>query len=161
MESMEGYSVDDLWFDSNGPTPLEERRLRILKTLASAMSQLNRFWSTEIGSPEFADDTSIPTYQPCLVDDEAAQMECMRNGIDKIIFREAGPFQTCNEYFETLLAMQAPAVDSFTSGIHKLVRIMIQLIPPSPDFVLAHPDLDVQNVLVSEDGTLTALARLG
>ena len=55
--------------------------------------------------------------------------------------------------------------DKFSIGLHQLLRMMIRCLPPSvaseetdrESFVLAHPDLDSQNLLVSEDGTVTAL----
>ena len=55
--------------------------------------------------------------------------------------------------------MQSRTSDSFTSRIRQLPRKKIQLIPPSPDFIRAHPGLNVQNVLVSGDGKLTAMPR--
>jgi hypothetical protein len=61
--------------------------------------------------------------------------------------------------------MQKLPQDKFAIGVHELLRMMIRFLPPSlteptslsESFVLAHPDLDVQNVLVTEDGTLAAL----
>lgn len=39
-----------LWFDDRGPTPLEQRRLNILKQLAQAMSQLSTHRFDKIGA---------------------------------------------------------------------------------------------------------------
>jgi len=53
--------------------------------------------------------------------------------------------------------MQSRPSDSFPSRIRRLRRKRIQLIPPSPDFIRAHPGLNVQNILVAVDGNLTTL----
>ena len=157
MKFVEGHIVGEVWFDSNGPTPLEERRLRILETVASAMSQLSKFSFAEIGSLEFLEGSDIPTIRQCNVFDEAAQLAGHGDDIDETPFRKIGPFQSSTEYLEALLDMQAPTSQPYLQGVRQLLRIMIRLLPHSDRFVLAHPDLDVQNVLVSEDGTLTAL----
>lgn len=41
MQFAEGSPVCKLWWDEIGPTPLEERRHRILDNIASAMSQIS------------------------------------------------------------------------------------------------------------------------
>ncbi|KAL7275046.1 hypothetical protein RUND412_002040 [Rhizina undulata] len=71
MEFVEGSPASEVWFDT-GPTPLEERRLRILDTVTSAMSQLVNFRFNEIGSVQFSskdDDASLDSMiiiGPCL-----------------------------------------------------------------------------------------------
>ncbi|KAI5783397.1 hypothetical protein FPQ18DRAFT_419358 [Pyronema domesticum] len=53
MEFAEGFSVFEKWFDDTGPTPKEERQMRILDTTAAAMSQLRKFEFDKIGSLQF------------------------------------------------------------------------------------------------------------
>ena len=36
-------ALDTLWFDQDGPTPLEERQRRALEIIAEAISQLRNF----------------------------------------------------------------------------------------------------------------------
>ena len=167
MDSVEGFQVSEKWFDNTGPTPLQERRLRILDTVATAMSQLSQFQFDKIGSLQFDSDSYYPTdIGPCNVVDEAVSLESTPSASDPCInYRKIGPFDTSREYFKALLSMQKLPQDQFSIGIHQLLKMMIQCIPRSvtakaPEFetfVLAHPDFDSQNVLVSEDGTLTAL----
>jgi hypothetical protein len=165
MDFVEGFPVSEKWFDNTGPTPLQERRLRILGNVAIAMSQLSRFQFDKIGSLQF-DSDSYSNIGQCNVVDEAISLEIPLSASDpSLVFRKIGPFHTSREYFEALLSMQKLPQDRFSLGIHQLLKMMIQCIPPSitantsesETFVLAHPDFDSQKVLVSEDGTLTAL----
>src|SRR5579859_2450454 len=169
MEFVNGFSVDELWFDETGPTPLPLRRIRILKTLAEAMSQLSKFQFDEIGALQFDPDNTLDPKRlvEFNVTDESVDLEDMMSGVDKgPNFRKIGPFDSSFAYFEALLAMQPPPRDHFSIGLHHLLKMMIRCLPPSiatraepcpESFVFAHPDLDCQNVLVSEDGTLAAL----
>jgi hypothetical protein len=168
MEFVDGYSVDELWFDDRGPTPLPLRRIRILKTLAEAMSELRKFQFDKIGALQFDSDNILDPR--CIVEfdvpDESADLRDMESGVDNgPNFRKIGPFDSSCAYFEALLAMQRPPRDPCSIGLHHLLKMVIRCLPPSiaeqepcpESFVFAHPDLDCQNVLVSEDGTLVAL----
>jgi len=169
MEFVDGFSVDELWFKDTGPTPLPLRRIRILQTLAEAMSKLSKFQFDRIGALDFDSDDKILDPKRILefeVEDESAELKDMESGIDKgPLFRRIGPFDSSSAYFEALLAMQEPPQSNCSVGARHLLKLMIRCLPPSlatrepcpESFVLAHPDLGSQNVLVSEDGTLVAL----
>ena len=134
MQFLEGFSVDELWFDKTAPTPLPLRRVRILETLAQAMSRLNRFEFDKIGSLQFeSDDVSAPIIvSEFNVPDEAADLEDMNNAVDRGgNFRMIGPFNSSSAYFEALLSMQKTPKDEFTIGLHHLLRMMIRYLPPS------------------------------
>jgi Phosphotransferase enzyme family len=169
MQFVQGSRVWDVWFDVTGPTPLEERRLRILDTVAVAMFQLNKFRFNKIGSLQFDSDVSKPTgIGPCNVLDEQADLAAMRNELEPAItYLKIGPFNTSREYFKALFHMQEQATYTYAIGMDKLFDMMLDYIPRSvptreaeiepESFVLAHPDFDSQNILVSENGSLTAL----
>jgi len=175
MEFVEGKPVSELWFDDTGPTPLEERRLRILDTVAEAMSQMSKFRFDKIGSLQFGSDASKPTnIGPCNVLDETSELAAMLDGCEPAItFRKIGPFNTSREYFQALLNMQDDPSDPASVGIRELLNMMFQELPRSlptkkleagseieietETFVLAHPDFGPQNVIVSENGSLVAL----
>ena len=169
MDFAEGQRVSELWFDTTGPTPLEQRRLRILDTVAMAMSQLCIFQFDKIGSLQFDSDDLSPTrIGPCNVLDAAADLTAMYDGLEPVLtFRKIGPFDTSREYFEALLSMHDTPEYEYAIGMRQLLRMMLQSIPPSfstkipqtesESFVLAYPDFASQNVLISENGTLTAL----
>ena len=105
MDSVEGFPVSEKWFDTTGPTPLQERRLRILDTVAIAMSQLSQFQFDKIGSLQFDSDSHYSTnIGQCNVVDEAADLEEPSFASDPgVNYRNIGPFDTSREYFEALL----------------------------------------------------------
>lgn len=169
MSFAEGIPVSELWFDATGPTPLEERRLRILDTVAVAMSQLSNFRFDKVGSLQFDSGGSVPTtVGQCNVLDGEADLAAMREGLEPVLtYRKIGPFDTSKEYFEALLSLHKSPNYESALGRRQLLNMMLQSIPlsvpmktsdtESESFVLAHPDFDSQNIYVSEDGTLTAL----
>ena len=164
-----GQPVDELCFDDTGPTPLNLRRIRILESLALAISELSRFQFDKIGFLQFEQDDDLSLSSSMggfTVLDEQADLEDVENGVDGGgNFWKMGPFDVSSVYFEALLSMQKIPQDKFAIGVHQLFRMMIRNLPPSlmeptslsESFVLAHPDLDVQNVLVTGDGALAAL----
>lgn len=57
MSFIPGDTVMSTWFDKGRPTSLEERRPRILVSVAKAVSQLQKFSFDQIGSLRFNDST--------------------------------------------------------------------------------------------------------
>ena len=78
-------------------------------------------------------------------------------------FLEIGPFDSDDgerEYLMSLLDQQPPAAGKLGQGIHQLLRLFMEWMPQDKargSFVISHPDLDLQNVLVDESGTVTGL----
>lgn len=169
MEFVEGTPVSRLWFDETGKTPLEERRQRILDTIAGAMSQLKDFSFNKIGSLQFDGDPRsdlflTPHIGPIITLDEQNEMAQRREGVDTgPLFKIIGPFSNSQEYLTALLDGQGSPECSYSIGMHKLLRMMVKCLPLSQDdkgkesFEIAHPDFGGQNFLASEDGTLTAV----
>lgn len=92
-----------------------------------------------------------------------SQINADKSDDDDIIY-ERGPFSNPKEYFMSNLDRSDPAfrADAYERGTDRSLRLFIEwAFADSRDhdrrFVLAHPDLDVQNILVAEDGTLTGL----
>ena len=94
--------------------------------------------------------------------------ECSQAGAhesdDDGIICERGPFTCPKAYFLSNLDRSDPAfrADAYERGTDMSLRLFIEwAFPDSQDhdrqFVLTHPDLDVQNILVADDGTLTGL----
>ncbi|KAH8150741.1 uncharacterized protein LAJ45_05437 [Morchella importuna] len=169
MEFVEGTPVSRLWFDETGKTPLEERRHRILDTIASAMSQLKDFSFNKIGSLQFDGDPRsdlflTPHIGSIITLDEQNEMAQRREGVDTgPLFKIIGPFANSQEYLVALLDGQGPPESPYAIGMHKLFRMMIKCLPLShgdkgeESFEITHPDFGGQNFLASEDGTLTAV----
>lgn len=78
------------------------------------------------------------------------------------IYCELGPFNDPKSDFLCLLNRRKTPHDEHNRGIYKLLRLFIDWIPfventQEPSFVLNHPDLDIQNVIVSPEGKLSAI----
>ena len=161
MEFIEGVPLHALWFDdSHPPSGIEQRRTRVLSEVASAITQLNQFQFHEGGSIVFDDDGS-PGIGPIQFEDQQAMLNRLRNEDEEeapILF-EAGPFRCQKDYFLCKLDQRQVPPDKFSQGFHKLLRLFLSWIPYSdnaeqPSFVLAHPDYDIQNFIVSTEGEL-------
>lgn len=88
----------------------------------------------------------------------------INNSEGEDIFWERGPFSCSKAYFMSNLDRSDPAfrADAYERGTDMCLRLFIEwAFADSRNrdrrFVLAHPDLDVQNILVADDGTLTGL----
>ena len=94
---------------------------------------------------------------------ECSQAGAHQSDYDGVIC-ERGPFICPKAYFLSNLDRSDPAfrADAYERGTDMSLRLFIEwAFPDSQDhdrqFVLTHPDLDVQNILVADDGTLTGL----
>ena len=177
MSFISGSTISKLWFDKDGPTPLEERRQRTLETIAEAISQLQKFQFSKIGSLELTDQTKrhnkIPigplySYGGCSWDDydEEDDGEKADEGI-KVDQTES--FDSSMSY----MTYDLPSEESFKGGsdldlgAFKLNKMMLFHLPRSSSdpystrvaetFVLNFPDFDSQNILIDEKGNLTGL----
>ena len=86
------------------------------------------------------------------------------DGNDNDIIYERGPFSDPKAYLMSNLDRPDPAVraDAYERGTEACLRLFIDWAfadaqNQNRQFVLSHPDLDVQNVLVADDGTITGL----
>lgn len=172
MKYIDGKPLYDIWFDKTQPKDIiEARRTKCLQGLVAAMVQLSQFSFEQAGSLSFReldDDVDIDPLEigPLRLIDNSAMLEHINDDdYDGFpIYLEAGPFQDPKGYFTALLDdREKNLTTDFTQGQLILVRMLLGWIP-EPDlrnqcksFVLAHPDLDIQNVLVAEDGTLQGI----
>ena len=178
MEFVSGVPVYDLWFKEDGQTPLETRRLRILDGVAACMAQLAGFSFAHLATLSPDPSSSTETPYPLNTLNEQAQHDALKDDIEpEFEYTQIGPFTSSQDYFKALLSMQSiPDTSSGRSdlelriGVQRLVKVMIECLPLSIEsvqesqslesletFVLAHPDFNVQNILVNEDGTIAAI----
>ena len=163
MEFIDGKAGQDCWFDSSvDETVLEQRRTQTLQDTAKAMLQLNKFTYSLGGAPLFNEHGEPIGIGPVRTDDIDAALKrlSIEDSDDSPIYREIGPFNDLKGFMVSMLDQRQPPPDPFSQGMHKLLRLFIQWIPcdaREPGFVLTHPDLDIQNVLVAEDGALVGL----
>ncbi|OJK00481.1 hypothetical protein ASPACDRAFT_28292 [Aspergillus aculeatus ATCC 16872] len=134
-----GRMVAEAWFDRSGPVQLEEKRLRILDSVAEAMAQLRGFQFEQIGS----------------LDDDGGHV---------FHVQQCGPFSSSTAYLRHRLqrVTQWTEIPS-DRGCRVLLDLMIDCLPrstrrrsdPHESFVLSVPDLSAKNVLVDEQGAVT------
>lgn len=175
MSFIEGHTVSSKRFDETGPTPLEERRLKTLDTLAQALSQLQKFHFSKIGSLEFGSDNKTaensvnigPFYEwnEGTFDDD----DYGRN----LQIDEFRPFEDSKSSYlrHCMNRCRAPTKQSpLCTGSRMILDTMISCLPYSSTkgiprrsaneketFVLSLPDFDSQNIMIDERGNLTGI----
>ncbi|MCJ1470984.1 hypothetical protein MMC07_009632 [Pseudocyphellaria aurata] len=167
MSFISGFTVEALWYNKTGPTPLEERRSRILSTTAMAMAQLQKLKFDWIGSLQLNGETEDNTLRigPCYEWNLPSRHAELR-GQDPDI-REFGPFRTTKDYLNYLHNLQEKDSHPMAVGCRELLDRMIASFPLSLDealdvsshetFVLTAPDFDSQNFIIDEQGNLTGI----
>ncbi|KAN0069431.1 hypothetical protein V8E54_012446 [Elaphomyces granulatus] len=168
MSFIDGSTVLSMWFDKTGPTPLEERRLRTLDTVAQAMSQLQKFQFDKIGSLQFNSGTDSIEIGPCYKWDDG---QIGDENYGKIaIIKQFGPFNTSQSYLEYFVKHNErtgkPDLYRLGIGSQKLLSMMIPCLPcprksflAREKFVLSLPDFNPQNILIDEREELDKYRR--
>ncbi|KAK2872136.1 hypothetical protein FQN49_002527 [Arthroderma sp. PD_2] len=170
MEYIVGLPLYEVWFNQHvTPDVLEQRRLQTLHDVARTMVELNKYVFSQGGAINFDQDGEPSDIGPF----RRVHTEAMLNALhtnDEYdganIFHTAGPFTCPKSYFTYMLEKRKPPAneDSYSLGLYKLLQLFIDLAFVGIDghqqgdgFVLSHPDFDIQNVIVSEDGKLQGL----
>ncbi|KAL8825988.1 MAG: hypothetical protein Q9191_004072, partial [Dirinaria sp. TL-2023a] len=162
MQYMNGTPLYHGWFNEESES-LESFRARALETLASATVQLNAYKYSKAGAPCFDDDgvitdiTASRVYDTSTMYHRLGEPECD----EPTAFCNIGPFTDMRDQLLYLLDRHRP-FSKLRKGMYEICRLFIQWLPKDVAsgegrFVLTHPDLDLQNVLVSDDGTLRGL----
>ncbi|KAK4150365.1 hypothetical protein C8A00DRAFT_18087, partial [Chaetomidium leptoderma] len=161
-----GISLYDFWF-AEPPGMSEEdcyrRRTRVLNDVAAAMVQLSQFSFREGGRLVFSDGR--PPGVGCrreLDIDEFAERLAQDNPDHMPVYFPSGPFKTAKEFYTSALNRQKPGSSEFLLGQTRLLRFFVDCIDDffaadAHSFVLNHPDLDMQNLLVSPQGDLVGI----
>ena len=165
MEHLNGAPLYDCWFDNtSSKTMVEQRRSRILGDVATAMVQLNKFTYTQGGRLLFDKDGNPTSIGPMRKLDLSSMLDGFHtdDSNDTFVFCELEPFTNSKAFLLCMLDRREPPPDKFSQGIYKLLRFFIDWFPyndcaKEEEFVLSHPDLDIQNVLVSQEGRLCGL----
>lgn len=169
MEFIQGISLSDRWFRPRSSlVSVEGFRANVLKDIATAMVQLNKFAYNQSGSLIFDDKGNVTGIGPAKVFDGPAHLKWLlkSDGNKPNIFFEMGPFydpkSSYFSAFERHAEIDPSSIDAkFDIGIEVLLRLFISWVPlgdaEGSEFVLRHPDLNVQNILVSEEGHLRGI----
>ncbi|MCJ1463850.1 hypothetical protein MMC07_002459 [Pseudocyphellaria aurata] len=171
MDFIQGISLADSWFKTpSSLISLEDFRANVLKDIAKAMVQLDRFAYEQSGSLVFDDTGNVTGIGPAKVFDGPAYLRYLLAGDDDELFHfffEMGPLDDPKSFYFTALDRHAKIdpngnTAKFAIGLEVLLRHFISWVPSEEDaegsgFVLRHPDLDLQNILVSEEGHLRGI----
>lgn len=170
MEFIQGTKLSAGWFKQSSPlVSIEQFRANALKDIAAAMVQLNKFSYKQSGSLVFDEDGNVTGVGPAKVVHGPAWSESLDNDDcdDSSFFFENGPFDDPRLCFLSALERHdepdmSASDGKFDKGIAALIQLFINWVPFEKNshdfgFVLKHPDLDIQNILVSEDGHLCGI----
>ena len=160
MSFMHGRLLDEVWWDdSHSMAKQQQVRFRILQTLARAMAELSKFTFSQGGALQFDSNGDVINIGGARVPDCHAMYNF--NGAGEDIYRAKGP--TNNPVSDILFMLRKRAITNKDSALErgrlKVLRmfsewIMEDRIFDEEEFVLAHPDLDTQNILVQDDDTI-------
>ncbi|KAJ5245120.1 hypothetical protein N7489_005216 [Penicillium chrysogenum] len=166
MTLISGIPLYNVWFghrlkgacpDTADTTHL--RRVRALESIASAMVQLDRFSFRTGGRLLFRNDGNPSHIGSMRRVDHKAMLDrwfVHKDPDDDPIYIEYAASSDPKAYYTFMLDIH-PERNKVPRGLVMLLRQLISWIsePSSMDpFVLAHPDLDIQNFIVSEEGEL-------
>ncbi|RJE26840.1 Phosphotransferase enzyme family [Aspergillus sclerotialis] len=167
IDYIEGRPLYDVWLDKESPKHVvRSRRVRALQDIAIAMVQLDKFSFDKAGSLIFNDQNSPTDVGPMRFVGTPAMLDRSQceDPDESTIYLETGPFSDPKEYYRVILDQRGEQSSSFESGLLSFLRLAISWIPePVPTkknqkpFVLAHPDMDIQNFLVNDEGALQAI----
>ncbi|KAI4648697.1 uncharacterized protein J4E78_008760 [Alternaria triticimaculans] len=173
------FKSDDLHLEADDPSPeVEQKRVTFLRSLAKAMSQLAtlEFPYTGVPSYEYPEDKNPKFIAP------AWRWHCKMNMEEPTSY---GSFASSEAFFaaglDRLCEPENPLdSDGMTElGVQIVMRIILSSAPFKPStpsqreisqtgygshtvpvretFVIRHDDLDLQNILVDEDGNVTGI----
>ena len=161
MEYIDAIPAQEIWFDASlTQAALEQVRGRILRDLASAMSQLSIFEYEQRGSPTLNERGDIVGIRAAKTIDLQAELDRQHEGQgdDSTNFCEVGPFSDPKAYFLHMYNRRRTPGHSSGKGLHKLLRLLIDWMDfGDSKFTLRHPDFNLQNILVSKDGELSGV----
>ncbi|CAF9943460.1 MAG: hypothetical protein ALECFALPRED_000404 [Alectoria fallacina] len=166
MEMIHGKPLYEVWFDEDvSRNKLEEYRARALQGIAGAMSQLNRLTFGEGGALVFDDKGNFAGVGSSKAVDLEVLYEKLQIEDRATPFYQRKPFKDPKSYFQDILDRRGKKMErsEFDKGVYDLLRLFIDWSLPDSStfqakpFVLSHPDFDIQNILVTNDGTLAGI----
>ncbi|KAI1370436.1 hypothetical protein F4677DRAFT_438371 [Hypoxylon crocopeplum] len=166
MTFISGTSLYDVWFGHHlhgvSPELTETRRTRALENIAAAMIQLDHFAFPTGGALVFGKDEKVSGIGPVRRIDQKAMLDrwfVHDDPDDDPIYVECAAYVDPKKHYTLMLDMH-PEQNLVPRGIEMLLRQLINWIP-EPDgaarFVLSHPDFDIQNFIVSDNGELQVI----
>lgn len=156
----------NVWFghrlSNTSPDIIRARRVRALEGIAPAMEQLDQFTFKTGGCTVFKDNEDQPTIGPLRRVDHKAILErwfIHHDPSNDPIHVESAAYSDPKSRYTFMLDLN-PEKNPIPQGLAMLLRQLISWIPEPQGiypFVLAHPDFDIQNFIVSEEGELLGI----
>ena len=166
MTFISGIPLYNVWFGHrlNGVNPdtTHLHRIRALESIASVMVQLDRFSFQTGGCLLFGNDGNLSDIGPMRRVDHRAMLDrwfIHKDPDDDPLYIECAASSDPKAFYTLMLDIH-PELTPVPKGLAMLLRQLITWIPePSrmDPFVLAHPDFDIQNFIVSEEGELQGI----
>ncbi|KAH8734183.1 hypothetical protein BGZ61DRAFT_491590 [Ilyonectria robusta] len=166
MSSISGRPLQEVWHARNSgvtdPDILHAHRVRALEGIALAMVQLGKYNFGQGGCPLYDSKGNISGIGSMRSTDCQVELDRLfvdGDPCDDPIYVEK-PVSLDTKEFYTFFMELHPSTHLVPRGLDILLRQLIDWLPkvPGPNpFVLAHPDFDIQNVLVSDDGQLQGI----
>jgi hypothetical protein len=170
MRGVEGKPAGRIWIPTNRDGTLDfanmdspdrvtyNRRLNFLKSLANTMAELQKLEFAKIGMLNFDDDADSPTVSHYFRDDS------------NLTPKRIDAFTSSKSFYQAKLDKfvehMGDAMEESLYGVKHLLWNIYRLAPfnlsqkegdPDETFVLAHPDLDFQNIFVDDEGNITGI----
>ena len=184
MDQVDGSPLQKVWYKQDIPMSRKQHiRSKALRDLAAAMVQLRKFTFDRSGALDFNEDGTIRGVESAKAidhqamwdkDDETDHEETRHENYDMLY--ERGPFTDPKSFFTSMLERNQKTVQSedardnthlMIKGNEVCLRLFIDWAFEKRDasggrndaqaFVLAHPDLDLHNIMVAEDGSLRGI----
>jgi len=161
MSHVSGRSLYDVWFGHHLRglcfDVVHEHRIRALKGIAMAMVQLGQFTFCHGGRPLYDGDGNLVGSGSVRVWDWRASSP------ERFEYVNVGPWNSTNAYYTSRVDWYPnsnPDAEPVLRGEVELMRKLLGWIPEpngTAPFVLSHPDLNIQNIIVSDDGKLQGI----
>jgi hypothetical protein len=166
MTFISGTPLYDIWFGNHlkgvSQNTTRVRRTRALESIASAMVQLDRFSFRNGGRLLFASNGSLSGVGPTRRLDEKAMLDrwFLHNDPDDSPIYVECPVSSDPKAYYTFMLDKHVEHNPVSKGVARLLRQLISWVPDPSEtdpFVLAHPNFDIQNFIVSEEGELMGI----
>ena len=170
MDFLKGRPLYEGWFNPNASTVKREQfRARALQTIAAAMVQLNVFTTQRGGALRFdAAGEPVDVVGAKVLDAKTWQDRADEGSLtDGDIWCQNIPTTNPADYLLFMLNRLGDnkGDDAYSRGVRESVRLFTRwalelsshVDPSGGEFVLSHPDFDIQNILVHDDGTLSGI----
>lgn len=165
MSFISGKPLYDVWFgqlSGASPEDTRARRTRALEDIASAMVQLGKFSFQKGGFPRLREDGAWPEIGPMRRIDQNAMLERLDREdepSDDTIYSKCPVFDDPKAYYIHFLDTHTEELP-MPKAVARILRYLVAWVPEPVGmrpFVLSHPDYDIQNFIVSEEGRLQGI----